>query len=74
MILECSHKVLSGDVGGLAVLEVFAVVVESHEHTGGRPRELVTKSVVGSLETIRKDVITHQVGCQHTAGSVKPPQ
>jgi hypothetical protein len=46
---ENSHQVLAGDLGDLAVLEELSVVVESHEDTSGRPRELVTEGVVGSL-------------------------
>jgi len=44
-----SHQVLTGDLGDFTVLEELSVVVECHEDTGGGPRELVTKSVVGGL-------------------------
>jgi hypothetical protein len=43
------HQILAGDLGDLAVLEEFTVVVECHEDTSGGPRELVTKSVVCGL-------------------------
>jgi hypothetical protein len=45
----CLHQVLTGDLGDFTVLEELSVVVECHEDTGGGPRELVTKSVVGGL-------------------------
>ena len=67
----CLHQVLTGDLGDFTVLEELSVVVECHEDTGGGPRELVTKSVVGSLYVSR-----HQDYWETglTAGSGRPPQ
>jgi hypothetical protein len=50
------HQVLTGDLGDFTVLEELSVVVECHEDTGGGPRELVTKSVVGGLHVSRDQV------------------
>ena len=65
------HQVLTGDLGDFTVLEELSVVVECHEDTGGGPRELVTKSIVGGL-SVSRDLTSR--GTRLTAGSGRPPQ
>lgn len=49
---ENLHQVLASDLCDLAVLEELAVVVESHQNTSGRPRELVAEGIVGGLKRL----------------------
>jgi hypothetical protein len=51
-----SHEVLAGNLDNLAVLDEATIVVQSHKHTDGRPRELVSEGVVRGLSDMSADL------------------